>query len=77
MAVDIHRLIAAISPEVYCAPASRKEVRKVLSAGVNTGDRIAYLKAAAIAVPREANSMDLHILEQTSPFEQPGQRGPI
>ena len=42
--VEIQKLIAAISPEVYCDPSVRKEVKKIVK-------EEGYLKAAEIAKP--------------------------
>ena len=57
MAPDIPHLIAAISPDVFCEPKVRKAVREQLSRALASGDRLAYFKAAQIAVPREASAL--------------------
>lgn len=76
MAVDIHRLIAAIRPEVYCEQASRKKMKKIVAKEAITG-RSVYLEAAKVATPREPNAIDLPILEELNPFTCPGFRSPI
>lgn len=76
MAVDIHRLIAAIRPEVYCETVSRKKVTKIVASEAING-RSACLKAAKVALPRESNAIDLPTLEELNPFTCPGFRSPI
>ena len=46
MGVSIHKLIAAINPDVYCDPSVRKDVKKIVRTE-------GYLKAAEIAKARE------------------------
>ena len=77
MAPDIPHLIAAISPDVFCEPRVRKAVREQLLRALASGDRLAYFKAAQIAVPREPNDIALDRLEELSHFDLPGQHSPI
>lgn len=58
MAVNIHNLIAAISPEVYCDPMNIDEVKKVVAEKGYTPS--AYLAAAAVSKPLEQQPMDLY-----------------
>lgn len=51
MPVNIHNLIAAISPDVYCASDVRSEVKQIVKQSLENGDTDAYLKAAEIAEP--------------------------
>ena len=76
MTVDIHRLIAAIRPEVYCEKVYRKKVTKLVASEAING-RAACLKAAKVATPREPNAIDLQTLEELNPFTCPGFRSPI
>ena len=45
MAVNIHNLIAAISPDVFCNPSVKSEVKKILKENQD------YLKAAEKTQP--------------------------
>ncbi len=76
MAIDIHRLVAAIRPEVYCEKISCKKVKEILTSEAITS-RAACLKAAKVAIPREPNAIDLPILEEMNTFTCPGFRSPI
>jgi len=76
MTVDIHHLIAAICPDVYCDPTARKEVKRTLRERLNAGDSLAYLKAAEVAQPREPNTEDLEHLQEMNPFDLPGLQAP-
>jgi ribosome-associated translation inhibitor RaiA len=52
MAVNIHNLIAAIVPNVYCVPSLRKEVYKIRN-------KEGILKAAELAIPVESQFIDI------------------
>lgn len=77
MVSDIPHLVGAICPDVFCQPAARAAVKKVLREALAAGDRLAYLKAAERAEPREPNAIALNRLEETNPFKLPGQRSPV
>ena len=72
MTVDIHHLIAAICPDVYCDPTARKEVKRILRVRLDAHDSLAWLKAAEVAQPREPNTEDLEHLQEMNPFDLPG-----
>ena len=76
MAVDIHRLIATIRPEVYCEKVSRTKVTKIVASEAMTGSPTCQ-KAAKVATPCEPNAIDLQTLEELNPFTCPGFRSPI
>ncbi len=69
--------MAVINPEIFCEPGARKAVRRVLHNGLAQGDRLAYLKAAEQAQPREPNAVPLDSLEQVSHFQAAAQAAPI
>jgi len=50
LVVNIHNLIAAISPELYCAPEIRKEVKNLVKTQ-------GYLKASEIAKPSNSDGV--------------------
>jgi hypothetical protein len=75
--MDIHNLIAAISPDVFCDPAARKEVKAILRAGFSSGDRLVYHKAAEKARLVEPNRHEIENLELQNPFSLPGFKSPV
>jgi hypothetical protein len=78
MTVNIHQLIAAISPDVYCEPAVRKQVKKLVGEGMETGDALAFLKAAELARPCEPNrGDDLPAESFANPFSQAALKAPV
>jgi hypothetical protein len=74
--MDIHQLVAAINPDVFCQPQARAAVKKQLRDAIAAGDRLAYLKAAENAQPLEPNQIALDHLEDENPFRLPGFRSP-
>ncbi|MEK6850621.1 MAG: hypothetical protein AABX85_03530 [Nanoarchaeota archaeon] len=85
MAVNIHNLIAAINPEVYCEPNIEEEGK-----WINLRDRVkkivkekGYLVAAETAQVVEPKAMDLGEIglpgsvENVNPFKLPGIKNPI
>jgi len=70
MPVNIHNLIAAISPDVYCDPTVRGSVKR-------TAASEGYLKAAEKAKPTESEYMDIEEVLLKNPFTKPGQKNPI
>lgn len=75
--MDIHQLIAAINPDVFCAPTVRREVRRILREALQRQDSLAYLSAAAKAQLPEPNWIVLEHLEQESPFRLPAFKSPL
>ena len=75
--VDIHQLIAALNPVVYCEAGTRREVRKILKAGRAQRDEQAFLTAAANAQVVEPNAIDVEHLELENPFRLPAFRSPV
>ena len=69
MTPDIHRLLAAISPETYCAPPKRREARRTLDEGQKNHDPLAVRRAAEIAEPRPCNDVAFDELKQRSAFD--------
>jgi hypothetical protein len=77
MPVSIHQIIAAICPDVFCHPAVRREVKRILRDRTSAGDPAAYLKAAQVAKPPEPNAENLDRLQEMNPFDLPGLKAPI
>ena len=70
MAVNIHQLIAAILPDVYCDKSVRSEVKKIASIE-------GYLKAAEKAKPVETEFIDLEKeMFVGNPFKLTGLKNP-
>lgn len=70
MSVNIHNLIAAIVPDIYCDSSVKSEVKELAK-------KEGYLKAAEKAKPKEPAPMDLEKIEFTSPFKLSGIKNPI
>lgn len=70
MALDIHNLIAAINPDIYCDPEKRKDVKEVKK---EKGIR----EAAGKAKPIKSEFMDFDDMVYKSPFKKPGHGNPI
>lgn len=77
MKLDIHRLIAAISPETYCVAAKQREVRRVLDEGLKRGELLAVHRAAALAESMPANDVALEELQPRSAFDPVVLRHPL
>jgi hypothetical protein len=75
MTADIHQLIAAICPDIYCQPSSRREVRRIVEAG-ETDLAQAYVQAVAAVQLKECNTGEVELLIDASPFDLVGQRHP-
>lgn len=69
MAVNIHNLIAAIAPDVYCDPRAKEETKKI-------AQEEGYLKAAEKAKPRDIVFMDLVDIEHTNASAAAGLKAP-
>lgn len=77
MKFAIHRLLAAISPETYCVPAKRRDVRRVLDEGLKRGDPLAVRRAAELAEPMPANDVAPEELQHRSAFDPVVLRHPL
>jgi hypothetical protein len=75
--VSIHQLIAAICPDVYCQPQFRAKAKSTLRDALTAADKLAYLKAAQVAMPVEPNTIGLERLWEENIFDLPGQRSPV
>jgi hypothetical protein len=75
--MDIHNLIAAISPDVFCDQAARKEVKGILRDGFGRGDRLAYHKAAEKARIVQPNRCAFEKLALQNAFSLPGFKSPV
>lgn len=77
MTPDSHRLLAAISPETYCVPAKRREIRRVLDEALKHGDPLAVRRAAELAEPMPANDVALEELLPRNAFDPMALRHPL
>ncbi len=69
MGVNIHNLIAAIVPDVYCDPSVKDEVKKIAKAE-------GYLKAAEKAKQKDIAYMDFIDVERKNAMDAPGLKSP-
>ena len=76
MATDIHNLIAAINPEIYCDPDLKDEVKKTVKDALERGDKDAYVQGAKIAKPKEVEFVDPEKIVLGNPFDTPGFKYP-
>lgn len=74
MSVNIHNLIAAINPELYCNPETKSEIKKILQ---EEGPEKGYLKAAEKAKPIESDYLDFDEIEYKSAIKAVGLKNPI
>ena len=70
MAINIHNLVAAVSPDTFCDPSL---VRKVKQSAKAQG----YLEAAKIAKIVSAEAMDYDMAHEVDPFAKVGISNPI
>lgn len=81
MAVNIHNLIAAINPDVYCKAEKRELVKSIVKKMLNSKEKKdaerAYLIAAKEAIPREADAMDFVDIMTKTLVNKPGFDNPI
>jgi len=84
MAVDIHKLIAAISPDTYCDPSVRDKTKKKIKEGLKNGDKDIYLKVAegkgdfeGLAKPYEGVSFYSYDSAKKDPFSLYGLKVPV
>ena len=75
--MDIHQLIAAIIPDVFCDVKARREVKNILSEAAKRKEGLGYLNAAEKAQPLEPNRIAIEHLEEENPFRLPGFNSPI
>ena len=75
--MDIHQLIAAIVPDVFCDVKARREVKNILSEAAKRKDGLGYLNAAEKAQTLEPNRIAIEHLEEENPFRLPGFKSPI
>src|ERR1043166_3442970 len=74
--MDVHQLIAAINPGVFCKPSSRRELKRILQAAKMRAISPDYSAAAAKATPVEPNQTAVEHLEQQNPFRLPAFESP-
>ena len=75
--MDIHQLIAAINPDVFCAPMVRRQVKRMLREARQRQDCLAYLTTAAKAQLPEPTWIAVEHLELGNPFRLPAFKSPI
>lgn len=76
MTNSIPQLVAVICPDVFCQPASRGKVKRILRDSL-PANHLAYQHAAVQAKPVEANAVALEHLMEANPFDCPGHRSPV
>src|ERR1044071_8976253 len=74
---ELHRLIAALNPDVYCESTVRKQVKQAIQEGRRKDDPMVFQKAAKTVQVRDAGAIDVSLLEEKHPSELPGQQSPI
>ncbi len=75
--MDIHQLIAAIVPDVFCDAKARREVKNILSEAAKQKKGLGYLNAGEKTQTLESNQIALEHLEVENPFRLPGFKSPI
>ena len=75
--MDIHQLIAAIVPDVFCDVKARREVKNILSEAAKQKDNSGFFRAAEKAQTLEPNQIAIEHLEDENPFRLPGFKSPI
>jgi hypothetical protein len=70
---DIHQLIGAINPDVFCARTAKREVKRFLESRNQSPD---YTNAATKVIPEESNHIALDHLTLENPFHLPGFKSP-
>lgn len=73
--MDIHQLIAAIVPDVFCDVKARREVKNILSEAAKRKE--GCFEAAEKTQPLESNRIAIEHLEEGNPFRLPGFKSPI
>ena len=75
--MDIHQLIAAIVPDVFCDVKTRREVKNILSEAAKQKEGLGRFNAAEKAQPLEPNRIAIEHLEEENPFRLPGFKSPM
>lgn len=75
MAISIHKLIAAINPDLYCDSSAKSEVKNVLKTYLE--QKKGYLEAAKKAKPKDSEFVDMDSLALKNPFSLPLFKNPI
>lgn len=76
MAADIHKLIAAISPDVYCSKNDEEE-KKVYKEVKALSEKGEYEKAAKLAKPIESGFIDPDDVEEASAIDASWLKNPV
>ena len=71
MALNIHNLIAAINPDIYCDSEKKEEVKNKFK------ETKSYAEASKVAKPKDSLFMDFDELYYKSAFDTPGIKNPI
>lgn len=74
--VNIHNLIAAISPDVYCDPSVKSEVKKIVKESLEKKEPNAYIKASEKAKPISSDFIFNYDIKN-DPFKKWGLKSPI
>ena len=74
--MDVHQLIAAIVPDVFCDMKGRQEVKNILSEAAKRKEGSGCFKAAEKAQTLEPNLIAIEHLEEENPFRLPGFKSP-
>lgn len=79
MAVDIHNLIAAINPDVFCQPYVEREGKRLnlIKEVKQSAREQGYLPAAEVARARESEFMDFEEAANQNPFSLHALKNPI
>jgi hypothetical protein len=77
MALDVHNFIAALQPDLYCAPKARKAVKDILRLKTGIDELDTRSRVAQVARPREPTTDDLDPLAELDPFDLPNFECPI
>ncbi len=79
MGVDIHSLIAAINPDLYCDSSVKSEVKKIVKEELKKENPNAYLKAAQKAKPVSPSYLDEEVSQigYKDALEKEGLKAPV
>jgi len=75
MALDVHKLIAAINPDVYCESSVKSEVKSIVKKSLAEGK--GYAEAAEIAKSKKSEIDDINKLEMENPFKLKALKNPL
>ncbi len=76
MATEIHKLIAAINPDVYCSSKTKKKVKEILKRELKEGNERAYLEAAKEAELNKTGDIYSYDKAKKDPFNLFGIKSP-